>query len=32
MHSDLQDIYDFMIFCKNSTKNITQQSFYDLTS
>lgn len=28
MNYDLQDIYDFMIFCKNSTKGITQQSFY----
>ena len=28
MNYDLQDIYDFMIFCKNSIKGITQQSFY----
>lgn len=28
MHRDLQDIYDFMIFCKKSTKGISQQSFY----
>lgn len=28
MHDDLQDVYEFMIFCKKSVKGIAQQSFY----